>query len=499
MSAKTTRSQFLKWTFAAASTTVLAACAPAATPAPQPTAKPAEPAKATEPPKAAEPTKAPEPAKAPEPTKAPAPTAAAAAAPAPAGITTVRYVMRLGANEAVLAKDRIAQFNAEQPNLKAVIDYYPGTPEEYIPKIMSQHAAGTLGDVFWQCNVWMLPQTCAEKGILTPMDPLIAADKLDMKQWYDSATKSQQYKGKQVGLPMKTHPDAAYVHYNKTMLQKAGLPEPTSKWTIDDFTSMAKQLTQETSGRVTQWGAFVGTSWWSMCDVLRAFGGDSYSADGTKSRFNDPKSIEAINWVYSLYEAKVHPNPQALQGTSDVNLMASGRLGLDQSGIWVGSQLAAVNKQGGAQQGFEWWVVKFPDGPAHVPASFAVTDGVSVSSLSKNPQSAFQLAKYLTDKEAGVQLCLGDGVCGSRLDVREDKRVQGTTMSKDDKALFAIYWKGVEDAMPFYTPTNLRHFEIAAYVTQVLGGLWTGQEKPTQAFFDNLHAGVQKIMDLPMV
>jgi len=473
---KTSRRQLLNATFAVAGASVLAACAQ--TPAPTATSAPA--AK----PAAASPAAA---------------TDAAKPATSAQGIVTIRYAARLGANEAVLYKDRLSQFNAEQPNYKAVLEDYPGTDAEYIPKIMAQHAAGALSDVFWQSNVWMLAPICSEKGISVSMDDLIAADKLDMTKWYDNAVKSQQYKGKQVGLPMKTHPDSAYVHYNKTMLQKAGIPEPTDKWTFDDFASIAKQLTQESNGRVTQWGGFAGNNWWSMTDVLRAFGGDSYSADGTKARWNDPKSIEAMNWVYSLYQAKALPNPQALQGTSEVNLMAAGRLGLMQSGIWVGSQLSAVNKQGGAAQGFEWWVVKLPDGPAHVPASFAVTDGVSISSLSKNPQAAFQLCKYLTDKEAGVQLCLGDGVCGSRRDVRDDKRVQGTTMSKDDKAMFDIYWKGVENAMPFYYPPNLRHMEVATYVTQVLGGLWTGQEQPTQAFFDNLNAGVQKIIDLPMV
>jgi ABC-type glycerol-3-phosphate transport system substrate-binding protein len=188
---------------------------------------------------------------------------------------------------------------------------------------------------------------------------------------------------------------------------------------------------------------------------------------------------------------KVLPNPEALQGTNDVNLMASG--------IWVGSQLNAVAKKGGAEQGFDWWVVKFPDGPAHQNASFTVTDGISISSQSKNQDAAFQLCKYFTDKEAGVQLCLGDGVCGSRFDVRDDKRVNGQHHTKDDKALFAIYWEGVEKAMPFYYPPNLRHWEVQAFVGQTLSGLWLGQKQPNQAFFDELHAGVQKIIDLPPV
>jgi multiple sugar transport system substrate-binding protein len=377
---------------------------------------------------------------------------------------------------------------------------YPGTDAEYIPKIMSQHAAGSLGDVFWQCNVWMLPQTCAEKGILMPLDDLIASAKTDMKQWYPSAVKSQQYKGKQVGLPMKTHPDAPYVHYNKTLIKAAGFQEPKEGWTIDEFKELGKALTKESGGKFSQWGARLAVTWWDATDVLRAFGGDSYSADGTKALWNSPKSVEALNWVYSLYEAGICPNPTALQGTNEVNLMASGRLGLFQSGIWVGSQLKAVADQGGAAQGFEWWVTMFPQTPAKVPVpSFAVTDGVSLSSLTKNPEGAFKLAQYLTDKEAGVQLCLGDGVCGSRYDIRDDKRVQGTTLSKDDKALFNIYWKGVEGAMPFYHPANLRHFEVAAYCTQTLAGLWLGKEKPNQQFYDNLNAGAQKIIDMPLI
>jgi hypothetical protein len=63
--------------------------------------------------------------------------------------------------------------------------------------------------------------------------------------------------------------------------------------------------------------------------------------------------------------------------------------------------------------------------------------------------------------------------------------------------LHPIWIKAAEDAGPLYVPANFRGGEIDTIIKQKLGGLYNGDEKFEQKFFDDLNAGVQQILDKP--
>jgi ABC-type glycerol-3-phosphate transport system substrate-binding protein len=128
----------------------------------------------------------------------------------------------------------------------------------------------------------------------------------------------------------------------------------------------------------------------------------------------------------------------------------------------------------------------------------AGVDDVAVSTQSKNKEGAYLLCKYLTDKEAGVQLCLGDAVCGARPDLVDDKRINAKYHTKDDVAFFKIIRDKTAKAMQFIYPANLRGMETHQYNTNALAPLWLGKEQPTKAFFDKVNAGLQEMLDRPI-
>jgi len=416
------------------------------------------------------------------------------------GIATIRYHARAGASEEVLYKDRISQFNSENPQYKAVLEAFPGGDQEYGPKILSLFAAGTLGDAMWTSCGSVLNYFFAAKGITAPLDDLIAAQKVDLAQWFPGTVDVLKYKGKLYGLPLKSHPDAAFFFYNKTMFDKEGVPVPTATWTLDDLVEKAKALTKQSGGKTTQWGVQVGTTWYAPNIIARAFGSDMMSADGTKATVNDPKTIQALTWYRDLFQKhKVAPTAQAMSGTNEINLMASGQLAMFQSGPWGASQLSSVIKKGGQTGGaFEWWLVTYPLGPAKVSPSMSGVDDVAVASASKQKEGAFKLSQYFTDKEAGVQLCLGDTVCGARPDLADDKRINDNLFTQDDTAYFKIVRDATAKAMPFVYPANLRGIEAHQHNSQGLDPLWLGTEQPTPAFFDKLNKGLQDLLDKPV-
>jgi hypothetical protein len=63
--------------------------------------------------------------------------------------------------------------------------------------------------------------------------------------------------------------------------------------------------------------------------------------------------------------------------------------------------------------------------------------------------------------------------------------------------LHPVWIKAIEEAGPLIVPANFRGGEINTLITQKIGGLYLGDEKPEQQFFEDLNTGVQQILDKP--
>src|SRR5690606_29489472 len=90
----------------------------------------------------------------------------------------------------------------------------------------------------------------ASKGILAPLDDLLAAEGVDTADFVPSAMDQMRYDGKTYALPIAIH--SLMLVYNKTLLDEAGLKPPT---TIDELAAAALALTKtDDSGNITQLG-----------------------------------------------------------------------------------------------------------------------------------------------------------------------------------------------------------------------------------------------------
>ena len=424
-------------------------------------------------------------------------TEAAAAQPQVEAIT-LRYHARASDAEGPLYKKKIPDFNAANPNIKAVIEAIPGTDTEYVPKIMALQAAGNLGDGLWTSIGSVNHYQYANMGITQPLDDLVASSKLDANQYYKGSWEASKYKGKLYGLPLLAHPGAAMVVYNKTLFDKAGVPVPKDDWKIDDLLTLAKQFTQDTNGdgKIDQWGfyPFTGRLIVMLC---RTFGGDMINAEGTKATVNDSKTKDALRWVYDVFQtSKVSPTAEALDSGFD-QLFLAGKIALYQTGCWGGPGLSNTMRAK-KDTSIEWWVTNLPYGPANVIGSHAEVDCVCVSTASKHKEEAFKLISTFVDKEAGVLLGLNFGCAGARPDQYDDDRLRGTYFSKNDAELFKIYNRINAEAGPFYYPANLRGQEAFQIYDQGLASLWLGKAQPTDAYFDDINKQLQAVLDKPI-
>ena len=194
---------------------------------------------------------------------------------------------------------------------EVVIEDFPGS--EYFQKINTLAAGGTMGDVIWISSIEGYFRLAAT-GVLAPIDDIVESLGYDLEEHYPATISAAYLNGQLYGIPILAHPGRVGLFYNKTIFDDAGVDYPDETWTMDDFLAAAIAVT-DPERRI--WG-FVDPegSYFTSIVFIRAFGGDTLSADGATSLLNSEESIAALKFQSSLYnEHMVAPAPgTALQG-----------------------------------------------------------------------------------------------------------------------------------------------------------------------------------------
>jgi multiple sugar transport system substrate-binding protein len=496
---------------------LLAACggaSPTATTASKPADKPAGAAPTTAPaakpaeakPAAAEPTKPA--ADAAKPTAAAAPTAAGAAATTPAGASAPapakplaggqKITMRIhgrstsvvpGGVEGDLFGVHLDKWKAANPNVEVKIEPYPPAQEEYGPKILSLHMAGTIGDVVWSATGSGSFQYLASAGVVEPLDDYVKRDNLDLNQWLPNMLKllmisdAGQGSGKLYGLPLLAHQNPNIIFYNKTLFEKAGVKPPTETTTLDELVEIARKMTTKApDGRPDVYGYLPARGQYNTMVVqVRRFGGELLSQDGKKAQYASPEAKQALQWMWDLHHThKVTPTPAS---GSTAELFNTGKLAMSE-GIGADRNTYAATKN------FEWDATLTAKGPTGVRGSMYTGDAYVLPSQSKQKDAGWEMVKWFTNKEAGLLMCKSIAICGARPDVYSDPSVK-------DLRLQPLFNKAVEEALPFRGPANLRQVQLNDTTGQVLGRLWTGDAKPDDAFLNEANTKIQQVLDQP--
>ena len=202
-------------------------------------------------------------------------------------------------------------FGVEETNplafarVEAFKKQYPGITLEIVPKaddqkLLTAAAAKQLPDILWlereSTSSW------AARGVLQPIDDLIARDKYDTGRFYEAAFSESRYDNKTWGLPQFMPVRALYV--NLDMLKEAGADLATldtGNW--EQFTELGRALTRRSGDRVDRWG-FANKIQDFLWLYGLANGGTFISPDGKRAGFNDPKIVDALDWGIKNYEAQ---------------------------------------------------------------------------------------------------------------------------------------------------------------------------------------------------
>ena len=448
---------------------------------------------------------------APTPTSQPAtsttPQATAASGAAPAANATVQattapavassgvelQVSTRGATDGDIMEKSVVAF-AAQTGIKFKHVSYGGEPD-YWSKVQALHATGQVADVIWASTGNL--HNFANRGILSELDSLIAADKYDLSDYIPAGLQSMSLNGKLYGMPWGGHPGNGGLLYNVDLLNGAGFnvtedPDSLDNWTYDTLKDAATKTTKTKDGRADTLGYSPGTDFLSLNNVLGAYGARFMTPDGKALAMDTPEFLAAMNWVRDIYMTKVSPaldpDPTAMGNTNN-ELFGGGRLATLQTqytGQFTPGEKVIQGK-------FKWNVGLQPKGPANKRGTALTINGMTVSAISKHKPEAWQFVKWLMEPENQVPIILAGGSRpGLRTKVLNDERLM--TQLKAHK----VFVKALLAAEPWQMPANFRWPEFNSTVQQVFAGVWSGSETVDQAL-PAAKKKLQEVLDKPAI
>jgi len=215
-----------------------------------------------------------------------------------------------------------------------------------------------------------------DQGMIQDLTRYVTRDKLNLRKDY-GLMGQEFWDGKILTMPYVLSPHAWY--YNKTMLKESGAPDPwdqlNGQLTWEDMLTIARATTRSAQGdRPQRWGVWLGYDdlEYQLAGFIWSNGGRAHDYATMKYTMDQPKSVEAVQWVHDLLARhKVMLSLRQVQELSDAGLkhpFQDGRAALFENSTGQLQPLAAVKD-------FEWDVFPIPKVSRNGPPPVTYTSG----------------------------------------------------------------------------------------------------------------------------
>jgi multiple sugar transport system substrate-binding protein len=377
-------------------------------------------------------------------------------------------------------------FVEKNPHISVSLETVPGWTAEYIPKILSFAAAGTLGDLVWYPPrhrdhiAWGV-----SFDIVRDIRPLADVAGYNLKEnFFEGAVDVNTYEGKTYWMSYISEPIVPVIAYNKSKVEEMGLKEPTDDWTFDELADFAKSgTTDDTFGyyRADRGGIFGGAPY------FRQWGVEPTDEDGLTATFLDNAEgfVNALQFNYDLMNTwNVSPSP------------AAGAINAPE--LFGGQKVLAV----------DIWPFRIQIYPAtftDFEIDFALTPVVNkgdkrrsmlnehvfgITTASENPDEAFTFLTWIAGKEMNVQaLIQGQKGPIARADVWADERVY------EEIPTYRKLRPIMEAIEPDFFVANFRGTEFDTAFSQVYDLVELGEESDMQAAAEEIQKLTQAVLD----
>ena len=159
--------------------------------------------------------------------------------------------------------------------------------------------------------------------LLDLTDQISGSETVQMDKFPQELVELYQNKdGKQVAIPKDV--DTVALWYNKTAFDAASLAYPDETWTWDTFREAAETLTKEDG---SQYGTVFSpkSNHETYYNLIYDWGGHVINEDHTASGWDDPKTIEAMEFVAGMIEDGSMPPFTTIAENEALALFESGK------------------------------------------------------------------------------------------------------------------------------------------------------------------------------
>jgi len=302
------------------------------------------------------------------------------------------------------ASDRFREFSEKMTDELGVEVTYQQVVGDYLSKLLSQLSAGAAPSAFYVGDIYMakLIETKQVLDLTDYLDSNGAAVRLDefhegLYQWCRPADGGPGL----FGLPVDCNP--AVLWFNQDLLAEAGVSaDPVAQfeagtWTQDSLTDVLDKI------RATKKkGLLIGGGWYDWFGWITTFGGTLFDESGKAVFDSDPKSLEALSWLFEqLDSGNITYTGSLPQGQSGDVLFYAGQLATIATGRVI---LPNVKKLT-----FGYDIAPFPSlsGKDIMPVPVN-TAALSVNANSKNQAEALEFLGNFVNAE-GQKFRLSDG------------------------------------------------------------------------------------------
>jgi len=314
------------------------------------------------------------------------------------------YPVSVGGPLTQVVDKLVGEFQQANPDVK-VEAIYAGNYDDARMKAMAALKAGTpvQTSVLFSIDLHELK----DQGVIRPFDDFVKTpeDKAWLQGFYPALMENGRAEGKTWGIPFQR--STIVMFYNKDAFRQAGLDPEKAPRTWAEMRAAAAKLVRTENGATTRWGMMIpstGYAYWMFGALAKQNGQLLANPAGTQTRFNQPKTIEALEFWSSLSKDGLSPKGLIEWGTLRQNFV-EGKTAM----MWhTTGNLTAVLKE-----------AKFDVGVAQLPANTepgSPTGGGNFylfkSGSDAEQQAAFRLVKFLTAPERSAEWSVATGYVG---------------------------------------------------------------------------------------
>ncbi|RKY89233.1 hypothetical protein DRQ09_01715 [candidate division KSB1 bacterium] len=330
------------------------------------------------------------------------------------GKTTLTIVISTVPRDQIYWNMLLSEFERENPDI-----YVNAIRTREEKKVQTMVAGGVAPDLI-QIEGQNMGYWIQAKALLDITQWLKKDEKtFDIKDIYDISLQAFTYKGKIYGLPFGIVPFVLF--YNKDLFRKYNIPFPDETWTWEDIRKYGKILTNDFDGDGINDEIGIDMNIWSegLYTFIYQNGGRILNEQGTRIDMTDPRTVEAIKFVYDLIHKDriVKSNFNMVKGVFNIRFQ-NGSIGMIVPGgsFWI-TEFREYKE-------LDWDIAPLPAGPAGRATTIA-PGGWGISSQSKHPEEAYRLLKFIAGKKgqeimakSGLFIPCRKSVCHSELFLR---------------------------------------------------------------------------------